>query len=119
MISDETGQKLHDRATRGLELTPLEREQLLSWYSMHDREEMARLGASPVPSRLADLQARVEQATSRVVEEAKRIEALTVENARLRQEIASLQRLVSASSRTLPRPSHTSRTNTATSSGFA
>jgi hypothetical protein len=47
---------------------------------------------------LADLQSRVQQATAQVVVQAQRIEALTAENAQLRQKVASLQR---ASSSTL------------------
>jgi chromosome segregation ATPase len=96
MISDEIGQKLHDRATRGETLTLEEQELLRRWYAHHDPQEMAQLNAAPVPSRLADLQSRVQQATAQVVAQAQRIEALTAENAQLRQEIASLQRLLSA-----------------------
>ncbi len=96
MTPDEIGQRLHDRATRCDTLTAEEEERLRRWYVDHDQEEMAQLNAAPVPSRLADLQARVQQATTQVVVQAQRIEALTAENAKLRQEIASLQRLLSA-----------------------
>ena len=96
MTPDEIGRRLHDRATRGETVAPEEQEQLRRWYTDHDEEEMAQLNAAPVPSRLADLQTRVQQATAQVVVQAQRIEALTVENAQLRQEIASLQRLLSA-----------------------
>jgi hypothetical protein len=96
MIPDEIGQKLHDRATRGDSLTAEERDQLRLWYAHHDQEEMAQLSAAPVPSRLADLQSRVQQVTAHVVVQAQHIEALTAENAQLRQEVASLQRLLSA-----------------------
>ncbi len=95
MIPDEIGQQLHNRATRGEALTA-EEESLRRWYAHHDQEEMAQLSAAPTPSRLADLQARVQQATAQVVVQAQHIEALTAENAQLRQEIASLQRLLSA-----------------------
>lgn len=94
MIPDESGQKLHDRATRGEALTAEEREQLGQWYAAHDREEMERLAAAPAPGGLADLELRVRQATTQVVAQAQRIQALTAENAQLRQEIASLQRLL-------------------------
>jgi hypothetical protein len=90
MIPDEIGQRLHDRATRGETLTTEEQEQLRRWYADHDQEEMALLNAAPAPSRLADLQAHVQQPTAQVVVQAQRIEALTAENAQLRQEIASL-----------------------------
>ena len=96
MIPDEIGQKLHDRATRGETLTADEQDRLQLWYDQHDRQEMAQLSAAPVPSRLADLQSRVQEVTAQVVVQARHIEALTSENAQLRQEIASLQRLLSA-----------------------
>lgn len=96
MILDESGQKLHDRATRGETLTAEEQELLRRWYAQHDQEEMAQLNTAPLPSRLADLQSRVQHATIQVVAQAKRIEALTAENAQLQLEIASLQLLLSA-----------------------
>jgi hypothetical protein len=96
MTADEIGRRLHDRATRGETLAPEEQERLRCWYADHDVEEMTQLNASPVPSRLADLQARVQQATAQVVVQAQRIEAMTAENVQLRQEIGSLQRLLSA-----------------------
>lgn len=95
MIPDDIGQKLHDRATRGENLTAEEQESLRHWYARHDQEEAAQLGAAPAPSRLAELQARVQQATAQVVAQARHIEALTADNAQLRQEVASLQRLLS------------------------
>ena len=96
IIPDEIGQKLHDRATRGEPLTAEEQALLQNWYTRLDQEEAAQLSAAPVPSRLADLQSSVQQATAQVVEQAQRIEALTAENAQLRQEIVSLQRLLTA-----------------------
>jgi hypothetical protein len=94
MIPDEIGQKLHDRATRGEALTAEEREQLGHWYADHDRKEFELLAAAPSPSGVADLQMRLRQITAQVVFQAQRIEALTAENAQLRQEIVSLQRLL-------------------------
>jgi hypothetical protein len=96
MIPDEIGQRLHDRATRGEVLTAEEQEQLRRWYADHDQEEIQRLSAAPAPKGLADLQSRVDQITAQVVVQAERIRTLTAENAQLRQEIASLQRLLSA-----------------------
>jgi hypothetical protein len=96
MIPDEIGQKLHDRATRGEMLTEEEQGLLQGWYARRDQDEMAQLSTAPVPTLLTDLQSRAQQATAQVVAQAQRIEALTVENAELRQEIATLQRLLSA-----------------------
>ena len=96
MSPDALGQRLHDRATRGEALSAEEQEQLRRWYEGHDREEAARLSAAPAPDRLAELRSRVQEATAQVVAQARRIEALTAENGALRQEIASLQRQLSA-----------------------
>jgi hypothetical protein len=96
MILDVIGQKLHDRATRGETLTVEEQVLLRNWYDHHDQEEMTQLTAAPVPDRLADLQSLAQQATAQVVEQARRIEALTIENAQLRQEVATLQSLLMA-----------------------
>jgi hypothetical protein len=96
MIPDEIGQKLHDRATRGETLAAEEQARLRQWYADHDEEERAQLNSVPVPTRLADLQVRVQQATTQVVVQAQRIEAVTADNAQLLQEIASLQRLLAA-----------------------
>ena len=95
MIPDEIGQKLHDRATRGEALTTQEQEQLRHWYAEQDQEETARLVAAKVPGDPGGLQAQVHQVTAQLVLQAQRIQALTAENAQLRQEIASLQRLLS------------------------
>jgi hypothetical protein len=96
MIPDEIGQRLHDRATRGEALSAGEEEQLRRWYARLDSDEMAELNAAPVPSRLTELQSRVQQATAEVVVQAQRIEALTAENTRLSQEIDLLQCLLAA-----------------------
>lgn len=104
MIPDEIGQKLHDRATRGESLSAEERLQLQRWYAHHDQEEMALFNAAPSPSRLAELHAQVQQTTAQVVVQAQNIESLTVENAQLRQEIAALQRLLSATRKPAGQP---------------
>ncbi len=96
MIPDEIGQRLHDRATRGETLAAEEKEQLQRWYAQHDRDEMERLTAAPLPSGLADLQTRVRQVSAQVVVQAQRIDSLTADNAQLRQEIVALQRVLSS-----------------------
>jgi len=76
-------------------LTAEEQEQLRLWYAHNDLEETTLLSAAPVPSRLADLESRVQQVTGKVVVQAQHIDTLTAENSRLRQQIATLQRLLS------------------------
>ena len=96
MIPDEIGQRLHDWATRGQTLTTEEQELLRRWYAKLDQEELLQLNAAPIPPGLADLQSRVQHASAQVVVQAHRIEAMTAENAQLRQEIGLLQPLLSA-----------------------
>jgi hypothetical protein len=48
MIPDEIGQKLHDRATRGENLTVEEQELLQRWYAHHDQEEMVQLAIGAI-----------------------------------------------------------------------
>jgi hypothetical protein len=91
MPTDEIFQQLHDKATRGLPLTAEERARLDAWYGQQDQEEMATL-AGPTPAEtLAGLRDQVAAATARLVTITQRIQALTLENDRLRQEIAALQ----------------------------
>ena len=57
MNSDDLGQDLHDRATRGEQLSPENQMQLEAWYAAQDRAEMETLsGTMPVQRRghLAD-----------------------------------------------------------------
>lgn len=96
MSPDAIGQGLHDRATRGEPLSADEEVQLRSWYARHDQEEAAQLGAAPVPVRLAELQGSIQKTSAEIVAQAKQIENLTAENARLRKEIGALQRQLSA-----------------------
>src|SRR5438874_10166787 len=48
MITDDRAKELHDRATRGMELSDAERAELDAWYTRQDTEESAALaGARP------------------------------------------------------------------------
>jgi hypothetical protein len=93
-ITAALGQLLHDRATRGETLSREEQEQLRLWYAEQDQEETVRLASASIPNDLASLQAQVQHVTARVVVQAQRIHLLASENAQLRQEIATLQRLL-------------------------
>jgi len=52
MISDKLGQDLHDRSTRGKQLTDEEQAQLKSWYEYQDdlEQEINRLNSQLVQS---------------------------------------------------------------------
>ncbi len=88
----DAGQHLHDRASRGEPLSAEENAQLQEWYARQDQEESALLAAAPPPRELAELPALIERTTAQVVTEAQRVQALTAENARLRREVAELQK---------------------------
>ena len=48
MISDKLGQELHDRSTRGKQITNEEQAQLESWYEYHDNLESEIFGVSAI-----------------------------------------------------------------------
>jgi hypothetical protein len=91
-MTDELARQLHDRATRGEELTPAEKSHLEAWYARQDEEE-ARLLAKVSPSpTAAGLRNQVNAALAQVVTATQRIQTLADENEALRREIAALQR---------------------------
>ncbi len=91
---DTGGQQLHDRATRGEVLSADERTRLEEWYARLDDEEgAARAGAVP-PSSITVLQAQIEATVAQLAAVTQHIQALSAENAVVREEISSLQRLL-------------------------
>jgi hypothetical protein len=91
MVSDEIGQQLHDKATRGISLTPEERQRLEAWYARHDAEEMALLARSEIPDDLDALRTEVKAGMARLVGLAERIQRQANENDARRRELADLQ----------------------------
>jgi hypothetical protein len=55
MTPDELGMNLHDRATRGLPLSPGEERQLQDWYDENDRVDAAMLGVASEVETLAEI----------------------------------------------------------------
>src|SRR5438132_185446 len=90
MISDEQGQALHDKATRGGVLSADEQALLDQWYERHDREEAAVLAKASPPQTLAELRSQVDNAVAQLVTTVQSIQTLTVDNENLRREIAAL-----------------------------
>ena len=88
------GAILHDRATRGEVLTEPERAALEAWYRQQDEAEVRLLHAEQLPI-LEGIPGDVQGVLSRIKETASRIQALDLQNASLRQEIASLQQRLS------------------------
>jgi hypothetical protein len=100
MISDEIGKQLHDRATRGEELSAEEQSQLKDWYTAQDQTEADLLRL--IDYSASQLQAQVNSALTQLATVAGRIQEIASENDALRAENASLrQRLIN---RTSPQP---------------
>jgi hypothetical protein len=95
--TDERGLELHDRATRGAALTPVEREELEAWYARIDQEEMAALACARPPHDLPALREEVDSALARVLVVTERIRKLTAESEQMRREVAELQERVARS----------------------
>lgn len=109
MISNEVGQSLHDRATRGTPLSPDEQAQLDAWYAHQDQEELQRRANAPNSHDLAELQAQIQRTAAQLVVQARHFQALTEDNARLRREIAALEKHLSDKLRTQGNPAPSCR----------
>ena len=89
-ISDPVKQ-LHDKATRGIALSPVEQAQLDTWYAQQDQEEGILLTqASPSPTLVA-LQTQVDTVVARLLATTQRLQELEAHNEALRRDIAVLQ----------------------------
>ena len=92
MITDETAHKLHDKATRGGELSAEEQHCLKEWYSCQDSEENTALAGSLLSEQIALLQAKVDAAVGQLKAETDRIQTLSAASEAIRQENAALRR---------------------------
>jgi hypothetical protein len=98
MSTDTAGQKLHDRATRGETLSAEERAQLDAWYARLDDEEGAVFARAAPPASIITLQAQIATALAQLGTITQYVQALTAENAAVRQEVAALQKLLAQKS---------------------
>jgi peptidoglycan hydrolase CwlO-like protein len=97
MISDELGIQLHERATRGEVLTTGEQKQLENWYALQDSAESSLLKSATAEPDVSELRSQVEVVLSQLTAITQRIQQVTLENEKLRREIAALhQQLASA-----------------------
>jgi peptidoglycan hydrolase CwlO-like protein len=102
MSTDELMTQLHDKATRGVALSPAEQTQLAAWYARQDQEEdalLARVAPSPL---LAALQTQVDSAVTQLLVTTQRIQDLVAYNDSLRRDIATLQQQLTQSSSPQP-----------------
>ena len=91
MISDETGKQLHDKASRGENLTAAEQAQLTAWYTTQDAAEANLLLPPAVEVDLGTLQRQVDAASTQLTAVTERIQQVTAENNDMRQEITRLR----------------------------
>lgn len=91
MISNDLGKDLHDRSTRGEQLSDDEQGQLDSWYEYQDNLEDNILGTGAEKKTITRLQSQIEVALTQLIAITNRIQEVASENETLRQEISSLR----------------------------
>jgi len=93
-------QLLHDRATRGEELSPEEQVLLDAWYAMLEQQEMSALFGNAQPVRtlpsvssehLAFLQQQIDSLLTQLSATMAQIQALSEQNKTLRAEVLVLR----------------------------
>jgi len=92
MITDEIGNSLHDKATRGEVLSDAEQVELEQWYARQDLQESTMLELAAPTETLAKLQEQVDSALAELLAVTQSIQELAVENEALRSELAVLRR---------------------------
>lgn len=92
VVNDELGRQLHDRATRGEELSKEDQILLDTWYEAQDRAEMKSLNlAATDEAKTTKLQKEIDTVLIQLRTATKRIQEITRENDMLRQEIARMR----------------------------
>ena len=94
MVSEKAGRQLHDRATRGEELSVEEQSQLQKWYAARDRAESDMLNIIVPDRSVTALQAQVDSALQQLAAITHRLQEIAAENDSLRNENAELRREV-------------------------
>lgn len=92
MTHDDLGLSLHDRATRGERLDPVEMGPLEAWYADQDSVEAQALDWTATPVPLDALQSQVDAALGQLTILSRRIQQIARENDALRRDIADLRR---------------------------
>jgi len=102
MISDELGQQLHDKATRGGAMTAQEQARLDEWYRQQDSIESQTISPSHGESTVAALRSQVIEALAQMQAMAADIQNLAGANETLRGEVTALRERVAQ--RPAPQP---------------
>lgn len=93
MVIDDIVQALHDKATRGVTLSPDEQVQLDQWYMAQDADEHA-IFALTITTAVPDLRPQLAAALAPSTALTQRIRDLTNENEALRSKISLLRQRV-------------------------
>lgn len=88
-MSDELYQQLHDRATRGEELSQQEQKRLEAWYAEFDQAEAADLGSAAASE--DSLSARIEGTLAGIAKVAQRIQELDRQTREVEKENSDLR----------------------------
>ena len=92
VVEDELGKQLHDRATRGEELSKEDQMLLDAWSEAQDRAEMKGLNlAATDETKTIKLQKEIDSVLIQLRTATKRIQEINRENDVLRQEIARMR----------------------------
>jgi hypothetical protein len=93
MISENSGQFLHDKATRGESLTDNEQILLSEWYETQDKLEAGMLGITSVgyENTNQSLQRQIGTGLEKLMSVIQQIKRIITENEDLKREIAVLQ----------------------------
>jgi hypothetical protein len=88
-------QQLHDKATRGIELSQEEQAILDDWYAEQDKLELELLAPQrPIPD-LDKLRAQVDDALAQLSAVVQRNQQLIIQNEAIRRDIVALQKQLS------------------------
>lgn len=88
------GQALHDKATRGEQLTPEEQREVEQWYAREDETEAEVLDVTVLGEFDTNLQQQVHATLDQLQIVTRQIQELSNENDAVRREIAELQQLL-------------------------
>ena len=102
MNPNDVGERLHDLATRGVELTAEAQAQLNEWYGAQGRAESAALSRPTSAEPLDVLHAQVDRVMVQLGDMTQRIQTLLAEDDAVRKEIAELQRRLASKSTAQP-----------------
>ena len=94
MNSDEFGQQLHDKATRGVALTAQEQSGLQAWYAQQDSAEKESSGKSRREESVRGIHDEVAAAISQLGVVTRRVQEISAANEALRKEVNALKRRV-------------------------